>query len=377
MTLDWEAEGMLDGLGADARAGRVTLLDMLHESGFSVQELKDAIAEERLALLPVERVLSGDPRHTAAEAAALAEVDESFLLELADALGLPVPAFEDAIFSQDDVKAARAFGSFREAGLPQEGLLELARMLGDAMVPLAEGIRRITGEAFLRPGDNENDLGLRFERAALELMPLLSPLPDYALNIQLRELVRRDVVGGAEQASWPLPGAQPTAVAFADLVGFTKLGERVPGEELARMSARLSAAGRQVARPPVRFVKTIGDAVMLVSPQPAPLVGAMLSLVDTVEAQDDLPSLRAGIAYGQAINRWGDWYGRPVNIASRITERARPGSVLATKAVREATGEEEFSWSRAGSRSFKNISERISLHRAKFRTARDPAARRR
>ena len=111
--------------------------------------------------------------------------------------------------------------------------------------------------------------------------------------------MRRDVVGGAEQASWPLAGAQPTAVAFADLVGFTRLGERVPGEELAKLSARLSAAGRQVARPPVRFVKTIGDAVMLVSPQPSPLVGAMLTLVDSVEADEELPSLRVGIAYGR------------------------------------------------------------------------------
>ena len=361
---------MLDGLGSDARAGRVKLLDLLHEGGFGTDQLKEAIAEGRLALLPVESVLIGEPRYTAAQAAELAEVDEPFLLELTDALGLPVPAPDEVLFGQEDVEAMRAFGRFREAGLPEDGLLELARMLGDAMLPLAEGIRRLVGEALPRPGDTEHDLGLRIERAAVDLRPLLSPLPNYALAIQLRELVRRDVVGGAEQASWPLAGAQPTAVAFADLVGFTRLGERVPGEELAKLSARLSAAGRQVARPPVRFVKTIGDAVMLVSPQPSPLVGAMLTLVDSVEADEELPSLRVGIAYGQAINRWGDWYGRPVNVASRITARARPGTVLATRAVRDATGE-DYSWSRAGSRSFKNISERISLHRPHFKGARD------
>ncbi len=375
MTPDWQAEGMLDGLGSDARAGRVKLLDLLHESGFGTDQLKEAIAEGRLALLPVESVLIGEPRYTAAQSAELAEVDEPFLLELTDALGLPVPAPDEVLFGQEDVEAMRAFGRFREAGLPEDGLLELARMLGDAMVPLAEGIRRLVGEALPRPGDTEHDLGLRIERAALDLRPLLSPLPNYALAIQLRELVRRDVVGGAEQASWPLAGAQPTAVAFADLVGFTRLGERVPGEELAKLSARLSGAGRQVAKPPVRFVKTIGDAVMLVSPQPSPLVGAMLTLVDTVEADEELPSLRVGIAYGQAINRWGDWYGRPVNIASRITARARPGTVLATRAVRDATGE-DYSWSRAGSRSFKNVSERISLHRPHFKGARDPVDRR-
>jgi adenylate cyclase len=198
-------------------------------------------------------------------------------------------------------------------------------------------------------------------------MPLLGSLPEYVLSVQLREQVRHDVIGGAERASGQLPGTVTMAVAFADLVGFTSLGERVSGSELARMAARLSTLGRGVAKPPVRFVKTIGDAVMLVSPEAAPLVGAMLELVDVVDAQPDLPSLRAGIAIGQVINRWGDWYGGAVNLASRVTEHALPGSVLVTKNAREAAGE-EYSWSRAGSHSFKNVSGRVSLHRARLRT---------
>ena len=159
MTPDWEAEGMLDGLGSDARAGRVKLLDLLHESGFGTDQLKEAIAEGRLALLPVESVLIGEPRYTAAQSAELAEVDEPFLFELTDALGLPVPAPDEVLFGQEDVEAMRAFGRFREAGLPEDGLLELARMLGDAMLPLAEGIRRLVGEALPRPGDTETTSG--------------------------------------------------------------------------------------------------------------------------------------------------------------------------------------------------------------------------
>jgi len=212
---------------------------------------------------------------------------------------------------------------------------------------------------------------LRYEHAALELMPLLQPLPAYVLNIQLRELIRRDVIGSAERASGELPGTVHTAVAFADLVGFTSLAERASGEELARMSAQLSRLGQQAAKPPVRFVKTIGDAVMLVAPQASPLVEAMLSLVEAVDSADELPSLRAGVAVGQAVNRWGDWYGSPVNLASRVTERARPGAVLATREVREESSE-DFSWSRAGSHSFKNVTGRVSLHRARLRGARDP-----
>ena len=365
MTVDWEAEGMLEGLDARARAGRVELLDLLHRAGASQEELKQAIAEDRLALLPVERALAGDPHYTTAEVAELVGVDEPFLLELSDAFGLPVPAPEEVIFGQNDLDAARAVALFRQAGLPEGGLLELARILGDAMVPVAEGIRRLVGEVFLHAGDTERELGVRYEHAAVELMPRMSSLPAYVLNIQMRELVRRDAVGAAERASGHLPGTIRTAVAFADLIDFTGVGERTSSEELARMATRLSRMGRQAAKPPVRFVKTIGDAVMLVSPKASPLVGAVLGLVDQVEAQEDLPSLRAGVAVGEAINRWGDWYGTPVNIASRVTDRARPGSVLATREVREEAGE-DYSWSRAGSHNFKNVSHRVSLHRARF-----------
>jgi adenylate cyclase len=366
MAVDWQSEGMLEGLEEDARAARVRLLELLYSSGVSLEELKRAVSEDRLPLLPVERALTGDARYTLAEAAKLAGVEEPFLVALNDALGLPHPGADDLVFDEDAVEAARAVGRFRNAGLPDAGLLEVARILSDAMAPVAEGIRRLVGEALLRAGDSEQELGVRYERAALELMPVLGPLPQYVLGLQLREQVRRDVIGTAERASGHLAGTVEMAVAFADLVGFTKLGERVPVEDLARMAARLSELAREVASPPARLVKTIGDAVMLVSPEASPLVGVALSLVDAVEAEPELPSLRAGVAFGDVINRWGDWYGGPVNLASRVTTYARPGSVLATREVRRRAAT-DYSWSRAGSHSFKNVSGRVSLHRARFR----------
>lgn len=367
MSVDWEAQGLLDGLDAEARRARVKLLDRLRGQGVGLQELREAVASDRLALLPVEHALTGELLYTASEAAALAGVEEPFLLQLAGALGLPAPMPGEVIFGEGDVQAAHAIGAFRQAGLPEEGLLEITRILADAMAPVAERIRRLVGETFLRPGDSEYELGVRYEHAARELAPLFGSLPAYALSLQTRELVRRDVLGVAERASGELPQTTvKTAVAFADLVGFTRLGERVSSEELATMAARLSTMARHKAKAPVRFVKTIGDAVMVVSPEASPLVASMLDLVEDVAAEEDLPPLRVGIAIGAAINRWGDWYGTAVNIASRVTNHARPGSVLATKEVREEAAE-EYSWSRAGSEQFKNVTGRVSLHRARLR----------
>ena len=93
----------------------------------------------------------------------------------------------------------------------------------------------------------------------------------------------------------------------------------------------------------MRLVKTIGDAAMFVSPDPAAVVSVALSLLEAVQAAD-LPSLRAGVARGPALQRAGDYYGHAVNLASRVTGVARPGSVLCTEEVHGAAPD-RFDWS--------------------------------
>ncbi len=61
-----------------------------------------------------------------------------------------------------------------------------------------------------------------------------------------------------------------------------------------------------------------------------------IELVARADDVPNLPRLRAGVAHGVALERAGDWYGAPVNTASRVTGVARPGSVLCT--VRRTRG---------------------------------------
>jgi adenylate cyclase len=118
-----------------------------------------------------------------------------------------------------------------------------------------------------------------------------------------------------------------------------------------------------VTEPPVRLVKTIGDAAMYVSPDPGALVAVALSLCESVK-EADLPTLRAGIAFGPALLRAGDYYGHAVNLSSRVTGVARPGSVLCTQEVRDAAPD-AFDWSYAGRHRLKGISGAVPLHRAR------------
>jgi adenylate cyclase len=362
--VDFEAEGLLDGLEGEAREGRLRLLRELADEGVSLGELREAVAEERLALLPVERVLTGGgKRRTLDEVAAVAGIDRDFLERQFRSLGLAIPADGVAAFTDADVEAAKRLATLRAAGLPDDGILEVGRLLGMTMSQLAAANRTLIAGALMRPGDNEYDVAKRFASAAETFAPLAGETLNYLLNLHLREQIRHDAIGSAELTEGTLGSAQEATVAFADIAGFTRLGEKLPPDELGEVSGRMFELASEVIELPVRLVKLIGDAAMIVGPEPSPVVEATLRLVESTE-DADLPPLRGGVAAGMALQRAGDWYGHPVNLASRITGIARPASVLASEPVREAASE-DFQWSFAGSRRLKGIRGGVRLYRAR------------
>ncbi len=365
--MDWESEGLLEGLEGEEREARKDLLDQLEEAGVKVDTLRAAVAEDRLALVPVEHELGGDGEMTEADVAGTAKVPVEFLREQRRALGLPQVPGDAKVFGDADVEAAKQLKVFIDAGLETEGVEEVARIVGQSMQRIARAVASLAAESLLKPGDTERDLGLRFAAAARELAPLMGKQLDYVFRTQLREIVRSEVVDRAQMVSGKLPGSELINVAFADLVDFTKMGENVPPDEVGRVAGRLERIAGNIAEPPVQLVKTIGDAAMLVSDEVEPLVEATIALIRAADEEgEDFPQLRAGIARGEAIGRAGDWYGRPVNVASRVTGVARPGSVLTTKGVKEEA-EDSFRWSFAGRRKLKGVSEQLPLYRARLR----------
>jgi adenylate cyclase len=365
VAIDFEAEGLLKGTRGKARQARRELLEELAADGVPLEELRLAVEEDRLALVPVERVLEAEgPRYTAAEIAERSGVDEDFLRRQLRALGLPTPEPGEAVFTDEDLEAARRVKAFRDSDLPDDGLLEVSRVIGTAMSQVAAATRSLIRDALLRPGDTERDLGLRFARAAEVFNPMVGPMLEYVYRIHQRELVRNDAVGFAELRAGRLPGSQEITACFADLVGFTKLGEELAPEELGAVTGRLDELAREVTDPPVRLVKMIGDAAMLVSPDNDALLDASLSLVESAEADEDFPLIRAGAARGAALSRGGDWYGRPVNMASRITAVAYPASVLVSEEVHE-TATNGYRWSFAGARRLKGFDRAVKLFRVR------------
>jgi adenylate cyclase len=111
----------------------------------------------------------------------------------------------------------------------------------------------------------------------------------------------------------------------------------------------------------------IGDAAMFASREPKPLLQAVFGLVEAA-GTDEIPPLKAGVARGQALGRGGDWYGRPVNLAARITSFARPDSVVVDQSVKDSIAQSNgrpFAFSFAGRRRFKGIEGDVPVHRVR------------
>ncbi len=366
MAIDFEAEGLLDGLdGSAAREARLELLRTLEAEGFGLDELRRAAREDRLVLLPVERMLAGEgPSYTRREVADKGGLELELLEEARRALGEPALDPDARLLTPEDLELAQRAKALLDAGLDRDGLLELTRVMSQSMAAVASALIATLGQALLKPGDTERDLGLRYAETLRRLEPLAGPALQNMLGIRMREQIRQAVIGRAELESGRLPGAQPVVVAFVDIVGFTELGEQVPADELGPVIRGFERRVERVASPPVRLVKTIGDAAMLVAPEPDPLLDAVLELVDSSREDCEAPLLRAGVANGEALPRAGDWYGSPVNLASRLTAFARRGSVVASEKVREAA-RREYDWSFAGRQRFKGVGSEVAVYRVR------------
>jgi len=360
-----DIEGLLDGLEGQARTERALLIHWLLGKGFTVEQIRGEVAP---MLLPAGRIVGNDGVYVSArQICEETGIDLELLGAIQRALGLPRADDPDAVtLLRADSEAAARAKIFIDMGLSREQVIAVTRVLGHGLAQTAEAMRQVVLEAVIQPGATELELAQAYEGIVHQVSPLLGPMCDDVLRVQLRHTLETEAVSAAERAAGIVPGARDISVAFADLVGFTPLGEAVPPEELESLASRLSNLARDVVAPPVRFIKTIGDAVMFVSTDPVPLLRTALALLVAAEKYHDFPQLRVGIASGRAVSRAGDWFGSPVNVASRVTGVARPGTVLVSESARDAIGSADgFDWSFAGARHLKGVKGEVKLFRAR------------
>jgi adenylate cyclase len=173
---------------------------------------------------------------------------------------------------------------------------------------------------------------------ARELLPLASPVMDQVHQRYLQHFVEQDVVGHMEsdldEEGLDL-GRMRVTIAFADLAGYTRLTEEEGELEAVDAVERFVEAVAVTLPEEARVIKTIGDEAMIVGSDPGALADWAVGFQ---ERYDERPLPRIGMHYGVALYRDGDYYGRAVNLASRVAARSAGGEVLVTRPVVEVGG---------------------------------------
>jgi adenylate cyclase len=349
-----------EGLEGDEREARLALVDHLLGMGCSTDELRDAHATGRLTLLPLELVVADEGDQTMAEVADAHRVDLDELERTRRALGLPADR-EAAVYGEALNEHAARLRAALDAGVPVEALVEVNRVIGRSMAAIVAAGRDVIART-LGPGADldEHQQATRVAAAVEQLMPMMRDVLDYAYDEHSRELVRKEQAGALALAAGD-PNVRDIAVAFADLVGYTSLGDALGPGEAGAVAMRLEHLAGEALRPPTTLIKTIGDEVMLASPDASALAESVIGLLAAADGADGLPALRAGAAAGPAVSRAADWYGAPVNLASRLTALAEPGTLLADRAFRDAAGD-TAAWSDAGDRQVRGVAEPVATY---------------
>ena len=247
------------------------------------------------------------------------------------ALGFPEVADDETAFSADDIEMVKRLSMLVSVGLiDDDDVLRLARLHGTTFSRLAEAqIATIDEILSGLPGASPTDsprerLKALVSGGGTEVIDTFEPSLLYVWRRHLLASMGRWL--GADS------GTSDAAVGFGDLARFTKLSERLAPTDLARLIDRFEATCFDVvSAASARVVKLIGDEVMFVAPTLDSAVEIGLELISRLAQIPDMPELRCGMAFGPTVGVGGDVFGPTVNLASRLTGIARPGSVMVTR----------------------------------------------
>ncbi|MBB3038253.1 adenylate/guanylate cyclase domain-containing protein [Hoyosella altamirensis] len=300
----------------------------------------------RLIQTEVEKSLLGEARrYTRNQVAERAGVTPEYARTLWRALGFASPENEQAVlFTESDIDALKTLTNLQSSGVLDRDL--------------AVGLTRALGQTYSRTAEWQvpllNELVLELVRERMELNPPISPieilddaaelvdewvpvvhsLQTYVWRRHLAARAARYLAGPGEDTT-----SQSLVVGFADMVGFTDLTRLNNVTGLAELLESFeSTVTSIIANHSGSVIKNVGDEIMFSVEQPAAAARIALELHAATEEDESLPLLHVGLAYGEALARYGDLYGTVVNTAARLTSAARGGDTLIDGNLAEILG---------------------------------------
>jgi adenylate cyclase len=339
----WAAEKIVPvrrGRWTAAAAAQARVVARMRERGYSLEDLKEAGREGRLAFGFTEELFS-DPderRMSVEEVAAETGLEAELVERILVILGTPADRRHDV--SPEDAEALRHCARVLDAGFPLVAFLQLVRVYAQSMRRIADAEVRLfhlyVHEPLIRDAVPELEMAEEMGELAADILPLAAPLTDYLHQRYLRYFVEQDVVGHMEADASAVDTAEielghvHVSLCFIDLTGFTRYTEEEGDIEALDVVENFVASVEATLPREATIVKTIGDEVMVVSPDPLSLTEWA---VDFLARFEQRPQPRVGIHYGDAVYRDGDYFGGQVNLAHRVVNRALAGEVLVTDGV--------------------------------------------
>jgi len=325
-------------------AAQARVISRMRERGHSLNDLRQAARDGRLAFGYVEDLIQrSDRTYTPEQAADAAGIEPELIERIMGLLGTPT-ALEGAL-TEDDVEAMKRVGAVIDAGLPLVALLQLIRVYAQSIRKIAEAEVRLfhlyVHEPMIRDGVDALQMAEEMESLAGELIPMATPVMEYVHNRYLRFYTEQDVVGHMETELVGIKqlGRVQMAFCFVDLTGFTRYTEEEGDEEALDLVERFVETVEATLPAEALVVKTIGDEVMIVSPDPVSLTEWAVGFLTLF---GERPQPRVGVHCGRAVYRDGDYFGGDVNLTHRVVARALGGEVLVTMPVAAAIGGSEF-----------------------------------
>jgi len=338
----WAAERIVPvrgGRWTAAAAAQARVVARMRERGHSLEDLREAGREGRLAFGIAEELFVEDEEAALSIETVAAEtgLEVELIERILTMMGTPVG--HERSLSVADAAALRLCAEVLAAGFPLVAFLQLIRVYVQSLRRIAEAEIRLfhlyVHEPLIRDGVPELRMAEAMGDLAARVMPLAAPLTEYLHNRYLGHYIEQDVVGhmetGGEQSTAEMElGHVAVTLCFIDLTGFTRFTEEEGDIEALDVVENFVETVEATLPREATIVKTIGDEVMVVSPDAAALTEWAVAFLGRFDRR---PQPRVGIHSGEAVYRDGDYFGNSVNLTHRIVNRALAGEVLVTDRV--------------------------------------------
>jgi class 3 adenylate cyclase len=364
-----------DGRFSDGDVRRVGVVQSTVAAGIPIDLLADTLRSGQFSLAfmddPAYDRFTSLTGETFEEVSARTGLALPLLIAVREATGGVTPAPEDRV---------------REGELPIVTLLEFQIAHGFRPITLERNLR-VFGDSLRRIAETGGDTwrsevleplfaagysGVELGAASNEVSQGMNELDEAALLAIYRAHQARawtaNIIGASESilaaAGLHSRLEHPPAMCFLDITGYTRLTQErgdAAAADLATSLARL--VERTSVKRGGRPIKWLGDGVMFFFKDPGPGVLAALEMVAGV-SDAGLPPAHVGLHAGPVVYQEGDYYGQTVNLASRIADYARPGEVLVSQEVVDATTGSAVAFREIGPVELKGVGGAMRLHAA-------------